>query len=153
MVKKIRGKIKPTYGNWSVGAVIIAAIASLSIIALMFEKPTFAVFGNTYVITEGALIPGIIVGFAFWLIVEMFTSAGKGTWQLVVRFVPAFVAGMFVGGLFGLLFHFGRYVLLPIYYGNQAAIFDGIAIIVFGLVTIWHAAWLHTKSYVGGKKK
>ena len=36
-------------------------------------------------------------------IVEMFTSAGKGTWQLVVRFVPAFIAGMFVGGLFGII--------------------------------------------------
>ena len=153
MVRKIRGKIRSTYGNWSVGAVIISAIASLSIIALMFERPTFVVFGNTYAITEGALIPGIIMGFAFWLLAEMFTPPGNGKLDLLARFIPAFIAGMFVGGIFGLLFHFGRYVLLPIYYGNQAAIFDGIAIIVFGLVTIWHAAWLHTKSYVGGKRK
>ncbi len=153
MAHKIMGKIKPTYGNWSVGAVIISAMASLSVIALMFEKPTFVVFGNTYVITEGVLIPGIIMGFASWLIVEMFTSPGKGKLDLLARFVPAFMAGMFVGGLLGLLFHFGRYVLLPIYYGNQAAIFDGIAIVVFSLVTIWHAAWLHTRSYVGGKRK
>ncbi len=153
MVRKIRGKIRSTYGNWSVGAVIISAIASLSIIALMFERPTFVVFGNTYAITEGALIPGIIMGFAFWLLAEMFTPPGKGKLDLLVRFIPAFIAGMFVGGIFGLLFHFGRYVLLPIYYGNQAAIFDGVAILVFGMVTIWHAAWLHTKSYVGGKKK
>lgn len=153
MVKKIRGRIKATYGNWSVGAVIISAIASISIIAMMFEKPTFVVFGNTYAITEGALIPGIIMGFAFWLLAEMFTSPGKGKLDLLARFIPAFIIGMFVGGIFGLLFHFGRYVLLPIYYGNQAAIFDGIAILVFGMVTIWHAAWLHTKSYVGGKRK
>ena len=76
------------------------------------------------------------MGFAFWLLVEMFTPPGRGMLDLLARFVPAFVIGMFVGGIFGLLFHFGRYVLLPIYYGNQAAIFDGIAIIVFVFFTL-----------------
>ena len=77
MAKRTRGKIRSTYGNWSAGAIIIAAIASISVIALMFVKPTFAIFGNTYVITEGALIPGVIMGSAFWLLVEMFTSPGR----------------------------------------------------------------------------
>ena len=153
MAKRTRGKIRSTYGNWGVGAIIIAAIASISVIALMFGKPTFAIFGNTYVITEGAIIPGVIMGSAFWLLVEMFTSPGKGKLDLLARFIPAFIIGMFVGGIFGLLFHFGRYVLLPIYYGNEAAVFDGIAIIVFALVTVWNAAWMHTRSYTGGGKK
>ena len=141
-----------TIKNWSIGSVIIAAISSLAFIALMFEKPVFAIYGHTVIVTEGDLIPGFLVGFAFWLIVEMFTPPGRGIIDLLVRFIPAFIVGLFLGGILGILFDFGQYLLVPIYYGNQGAIFDGVAIVVFALVTVWHAAWLHTKSYVGGKR-
>ena len=138
-------------GNWSISASIIAAMATMSLIAVFFAKPELVADGNTIVVTEGAIIPGIIVGMAFWLMVEMFTPPGKGIIVLLVRVVPAFTAGMFIGGIMGILFNFGRYLIIPIYYGNQGAMFDGFAIVVFGIATVWHAAWLHNKSYRGGK--
>ncbi len=138
-------------GNWSISASIIAAIATMSLIAVFFAKPVLVADGNTFVVTEGSIIPGIIVGMAFWLMVEMFTPPGKGIVILLARVVPAFMAGMFIGGIMGILFNFGRYLIIPAYYGNQGAMFDGFAIVVFGVATVWHAAWLHNKSYTGGK--
>jgi hypothetical protein len=138
---------RKTVGNWSIGAISVAGIVTLAFLWVFFTKPEFMVDGNSYVVTAGAFIPGILVGSAFWVIAEMFTPKGDGILDLVIRVVPAFIAGMIFGGILGLLSHFGRYLIVPMYYGNIGAIFDGITILVFALVTIWHAAWLHTRKY------
>ena len=74
-------------GNWSISASVIAAMATMSLIAVFFAKPELVADGNTIVVTEGAMIPGIIVGMAFWLMVEMFTPPGKGIIVLLVRVI------------------------------------------------------------------
>ncbi len=142
---KVRAARRPK--TFSVAAAIWASIVSLIVISVFFIKPVIVVQNHVIVIDDAVLLGAIIVGSAFWGIAEALTKPGTEFRHLFLRVFIAFTAGLFVGGFATLVFNFGQYLIIPAYYGNPWADFEAFAIGTFTIVTVWHAAWLHTRSY------
>ncbi len=141
--------MKGRMANWDLGAVVVAIIASFAWIVTMFSKPSFVVIGHTVVVTQGIMAGAILLGAAFWLVIEVFTPPGESHGALLLRSGAGFVVGGFIGGLFAYVFNFGAYLINPaISAGNGAAIFELAGVIFLGFVLIWNAAWSHSSRFV-----
>ena len=143
--RKVRPKVAKK--SFSVAAGIWAALVSVLAVSAFFIRPVITVQNHVIVITTGVLLGALIVGSAFWGMVEALTPPATRMRDLIFRVTGAFVAGLFVGGFAALVFNFGQYLILPAYYGNPWADFEAFSIGLFVVITVWHAAWLHTRSY------
>ncbi|MEM3905251.1 MAG: hypothetical protein QXZ17_00045 [Nitrososphaerota archaeon] len=135
----------------SLGAIIIAAFLSILLFVSYVSRPDIAVVKGVPVITQGLLVPAILIGVVIWGLVEYSTPPGKGIVDLVARFIVAFVVGGFVGGYLGYEFSFGAYVLTPAFSGNMYAEFFLIITFLAVFSLIWTVAWAHTHGFKGIK--
>lgn len=152
-----RKKIIPGNQNWSIGAVIIALLGTFLLLVSLLSKPQFVILNHSVILTQGLVAPAVLMGAIFWALIEFYTAPGKGLEDLLVRIIPAFVVGAFVGGLLGYLFNFGKYVIDPAFNGNVDALFFLVATLAAGIAITWNAAWSHTHGFrgqrVNGAKK
>ncbi len=93
------------YKNWSIGAVIVALLGTFLILVSMLSRPQFVLMHHTIVLTQGIVAPAIIMGSIVWAIVEFFTPPGRTISDLLIRIIPAFIVGGFIGGLLGYMFN------------------------------------------------
>jgi len=135
----------------SLGAIIIAAFLSILLFVSYVSKPDIAVVKGVPVITQGLVVPAILIGVVVWGLVEYSTPPGKGVWDLLARFVISFVIGGFVGGYLGYEFSFGAYVLTPAFSGNEYAEFFLVMTFLAVFSLIWTVAWAHTHGFKGVK--
>ena len=135
----------------SLGAIIIAAFLSILLFVSYVSRPDIAVVKGVPVITQGLLVPAILIGVVIWGLVEYSTPPGKGIVDLVARFIVAFLIGGFVGGYLGYEFSFGAYVLTPAFSGNEYAEFFLIMTFLAVFSLIWTVAWAHTHGFKGIK--
>lgn len=133
--------------RWSVSAVILGVLVTLIEIVAMFSTPTFTIIGHQIVIDEGIVVVALLMESFFWAIVEILTPIGTKLLDLVIRALLGFILGMFFGGLFAYIFHFGQYVLVPASQGNLGAIAFLIAVLFAFIVFLWDAVWSHTHTY------
>jgi hypothetical protein len=133
----------------SLGAIIIAAFLSILLFVSYVSRPDIAVVKGVPVITQGLLVPAILIGVVIWGLVEYSTPPGKGIVDLVARFIVAFLIGGFVGGYLGYEFSFGAYVLTPAFSGNEYAEFFLIMTFLAVFSLIWTVAWAHTHGFKG----
>lgn len=134
--------------NWDLGAVVVALIATGLFLLALLSKPQVVILNHTVVVTQGLVVPAILVGALFWAMIEVLTKPGEGILDLIVRSVVGFVVGGLVGGLMGYTFNFGDYLLAPAFAGNYGAIWELVAILFLGIVLVWDAAWSHSRQYV-----
>jgi len=137
--------------NWSIGAVIVALLGTFLLLVSLLSKPQFVVMHHTIVLTQGIVAPAVLMGAIVWSIVEFFTPPGKSIEDLLIRIIPAFIIGAFVGGLLGYLFNFGKYVINPAFNGNPDALLFLLSVLVAGLAVTWNAAWSHKHGFRGQK--
>ena len=147
------GKPKWNNPNWSLGAVIVALFGTFLLLISLLSKPQFVVMNHTVVLTQGIVAPAVLMGAIVWAIVEFFTPPGRSISDLLVRIVPAFIIGAFIGGLLGYLFNFGKYVINPAFNGNPDALLFLISVLIAGLAVTWNAAWAHKHGFRGQKGK
>ncbi|MEM3193345.1 MAG: hypothetical protein QW292_14910, partial [Candidatus Parvarchaeota archaeon] len=137
--------------NWSLGAVFAALLGTFLLLVSMLSKPQFVILHHTVVLTQGIVAPAILLGAVVWALVEFFTPPGRSIEDLLVRIIPAFIIGAFLGGLLGYMFNFGKYVLEPAFYGNPDALLFLEAVLAAGLAVTWNAAWSHKHGFRGQK--
>ena len=138
-----------TRGNWDLGAVVVAVIASVLWIVTTLSRPSFTVVGHTVVLTQGIMAGVLIFGAAGWAAIEVFTPPGETVGALLMRSLVGFVAVGLFGGLVAYVFNWGAYLIAPaISGGNDAAIFELVGVIFLGFVFIWDAAWSHSRRFV-----
>ena len=133
----------------SLGAIIIAALLSILLFVSYVSRPDISVIKGVPVITQGLVVPAILIGVVVWALVEYSTPPGKGIWSLLGRFVISFIVGGFVGGYLGYEFHFGSYVLTPAFAGNKYAEFFLAMSFLAVFTLIWTTAWAHTHGFKG----
>jgi len=150
---KSNGKVTPKWNNrnWSLGAVIVALFGTFLLLISLLSKPQFVIMNHTIVLTQGIVAPAVLMGAIVWSIVEFFTPPGKSIEDLLVRIIPAFIIGAFVGGLLGYLFNFGKYVINPAFNGNPDALLFLVSVLIAGLAITWNAAWSHKHGFRGQK--
>ncbi len=153
MVKKAKNPEKRKWNNpnWSLGAVIVALLGTFLLLVSMLSKPQFVILHHTVVLTQGIVAPAILMGAIVWAIVEFFTPPGRSIQDLLIRIIPAFIVGAFVGGLLGYMFNFGKYVIEPAFNGNPDALLFLVAVLTAGLAVTWNAAWSHKHGFRGQK--
>ncbi len=135
----------------SLGAIIIAAFLSILLFVSYVSRPDISVVKGVPVITQGLVVPAILIGVVVWGLVEYSTPPGKGIWDLLARFIVAFGIGGFVGGYLGYEFSFGAYVLTPAFSGNEYAEFFLAMTFLAVFSLIWTVAWAHTHGFKGIK--
>ena len=133
----------------SLGAIIIAALLSILLFVSYVSRPDISVIKGVPVITQGLVVPAILIGVVVWALVEYSTPPGKGIWSLLGRFLVSFIIGGFVGGYLGYEFHFGAYVLTPSFAGNEYAEFFLAMSFLAVFSLIWTTAWAHTHGFKG----
>ena len=133
----------------SLGAIIIAALLSILLFVSYVSRPDISVIKGVPVITQGLVVPAILIGVVVWALVEYSTPPGKGIWSLLGRFLVSFIIGGFVGGYLGYEFHFGAYVLTPSFAGNEYAEFFLAMSFLAVFTLIWTTAWAHTHGFKG----
>ena len=156
MKHRIVGKLKEKRiepKSFSIMAGLWAFTVTLLVIGVFLVRPVLSIDNHVIVVDDGVALAALVVGTAFWGIVEALTPPGIRLRHLFLRVSAAFLAGLFVGGFAALVFNFGQYLVMPAYYGNTWADFEAFTIGIFTIVTAWHAAWLHTRSYKYGMKK
>ncbi len=135
--------------NWDLGAVVVAAIASILWLITMLSRPSFAVIGHTVVVTQGIMAGVLLFGAAVWAAIEVFTPPGETVGALILRSIVGFVAGGLFGGLVSYVFNWGAYLINPaLSGGNGAAVFELVGVLALGFVFIWDAAWSHSRRFV-----
>ena len=137
--------------NWSLGAVIVALLGTFLLLVSLLSRPQFVISGHTVILTQGIVAPAVLMGAIIWAIVEFFTPPGRTISDLLVRIIPAFIVGAFLGGLLGYLFNFGKYVIEPAFNGNADALLFLVSVLVAGLAVTWNAAWSHKHGFRGQK--
>ena len=143
-----RGKPKVPR-SWSIGAVIIALLGTFLLLVSLLSKPQFEILNHKVVLTQGLIAPAVIMGAVVWAIVEGFTPPARNVYDLLVRIIPAFIIGAFIGGTLGYLLNFGGYVLNPAFNGNLWALFFLVTTLLASLAIVWEAAWADTKGFRG----
>ena len=157
MSKKSANKVKNGSGkrwnnpNWSLGAVIVALLGTFLLLVSLLSRPQFVIMHHTVVLTQGIVAPAVLMGAIVWAMVEFFTPPGRTVEDLLIRIIPAFVVGAFLGGLLGYMFNFGKYVIEPAFNGNPDALLFLVAVLAAGLAVTWNAAWSHRHGFRGQK--
>jgi len=137
--------------NWSLGAVIVALFGTFLLLVSLLSRPQLVILHHTVILTQGIVAPAILMGAIIWAIVEFFTPPGRTISDLLVRIIPAFIVGAFLGGLLGYMFNFGKYVIEPAFNGNPDALLFLVAVLAAGLAVTWNAAWSHKHGFRGQK--
>ena len=149
MSKKSANKVKNGSGkrwnnpNWSFGAVIVALLGTFLLLVSLLSRPQFVIMHHTVVLTQGIVAPAVLMGAIVWAMVEFFTPPGRTVEDLLIRIIPAFIIGAFLGGLLGYMFNFGKFVIEPAFNGNPDALLFLVAVLAAGLAVTWNAAWSH----------
>lgn len=152
MVSTKRVSRKESYWDrspWDLGAVIVAMLGTILLLVSFLSRPQIEILHHTVVLTQGIVAPAIVLGAITWALIEYFTPPGVSVTDLLVRIIPAFVVGGFLGGLLGYYYHFGQYVIEPAFAGNPNAVLFLVAALVAGLATTWNAAWAHKHGFLG----
>ncbi len=151
--KNLKSKIPKKVGSFGIGEIVIGLFASILLFVGLLAKPTYTILNHVVVFNDGIIAPAIIFGAMTWAIIEAFTPPGKSIIDLIWRAVIGFALGGIIGGFLGYEFAFAQYVIIPSFNGNTAASIYLVAILIFGLIVIWDAAWSHRKGYMGQKGK
>ena len=146
-------KYKSRSGRIDPGALLLAGIASLAMLAFIFLPAQVTFLNHTYIVTQGALVFGMIVFALFWAAIEMYTPPGTGLGSLLIRFFGTLIIGLLLGGFLGQELFFGAYVLIPIAQMNPFALFFVIMMMVFFFVLIATAVWFHNSTYLIARNK
>ena len=149
--RKVTGVGK--YRNWDIGSLVIAAIAVAVMAWELLSRPVFMFQGHEFQVTQGMLAGGLLFGGLVWMIIEIYTPAGKGIVDLIARPFVGFAVGAFIGGFYGYEFSFGAYVILPAHNGNLGAQIELLGIFLAFAVFVLNAAWSHSRSYLRGGKR
>ncbi len=139
--------------NWDIGSLVIAAIAVAVMAWELLSRPVFMFSGHEFQVTQGMLAGGLLFGGLVWMIIEIYTPAGKGIVDLIARPFVGFAVGAFIGGFYGYEFNFGAYVILPAHEGNIGAQIELLGIFLAFAVFVLNAAWSHSRSYLRGGKR
>ncbi len=157
MSKNSANKVKNGSGkrwnnpNWSLGAVIVALLGTFLLLVSLLSRPQFVIMNHTVVLTQGIVAPAVLMGAIVWAMVEFFTPPGRTIEDLLIRIIPAFIVGAFLGGLLGYMFNFGKFVIEPAFNGNPDALLFLVAVLAAGLAVTWNAAWSHKHGFRGQK--
>lgn len=111
-------KMKAPYHRGA-GAYTLSAILSILGVALILSDPQTIAVGKYFIISQGPGFMALLFGTIIWGIVELFTDRGKGTFSLLIRFVPSMFIGAIVGYIFGLVSGIGELLLVPVAQGNH----------------------------------
>ena len=132
--------------GFDVGATAVATIWVVVMLLVYIMRPQILILGKTIVVTQGIVIPGLLVGAFFWGLIELYTAPGTGKIHTIIRPLIGFLTGMLVGGLLGLDFNFGQYLVVPAFNGNVYAVYELVAVLVAYILFVIEAAWWHNKS-------
>lgn len=148
-----RVKSKKKFGSVSIGTGIVALLGTFLLLVTSLSKPQFVILHHTVVLSQGVILPAVIMAGIMWGIVEVFTPPGKGIVDLLIRIIPAFIIGAFIGGTLGYMLNFGGYVIDPAFNGNAEALFMLVAALISGIIITWEAGWLDSHGLRGQKGK
>lgn len=131
-------------------ATITAGFILFALLLITFlSRPILSSVHGDFIISQGILFPAVVMSAIFWALIELFTPPGRSYTDLLIRYIPAMIIGLIVGGALGYLFNFGQLVIVPAYNGNVDAIFFLIVAFLSGTAIIWDAVWEHDKGFLG----
>jgi uncharacterized integral membrane protein len=147
MVKTKLIKNKKHSKRW---ATITAGLFLFFLLLITFlSRPVLSKVHGEFLISQGILFPAVVMSAVFWALIELFTPPGRTYTDLLVRYIPALIIGLIVGGALGYFFNFGELVIVPAYNGNIDAIFFLIIAFLSGTGIIADAVWEHDKGFLG----
>lgn len=133
---KFKGRFwTPRMIDWIL-VVIFGLFLTAALVASIFTKYGEYAFG------------AILVAALFWAAIEIATPASKHWANALLRFIPALLAGMVIGGVLTYYTQFGFYIVEPALSGDYFAVFALAGVLVLTLTLIWDAVWSHQKQYV-----
>ncbi len=139
--------------GFDVGALVVAVIAITTMLVVYLVPPQLTIFNHRLVVTQGIIVPGLLVGALLWGIIEIYTSRGKGKIDVILRPLLGFFIGAFIGGYLGYEFNFGQYIIVPAFHLNLYALYEFVAIFIAYVMFIIEAAWWHNKVASSRKMK
>lgn len=145
--KRVKSQKKSHTKRWATITAGFILFALLLITAL--SRPLLSRVHGDFIISQGILFPAVVMSAIFWALIELFTPPGRSYADLLIRYIPALIIGLIVGGALGYLFNFGQLVIVPAYNGNVDAIFFLIVAFLSGTAIIWDAVWEHDKGFLG----
>ena len=139
--------------GFDVGAIVVAVIAIMTMLVVYLVPPQLTIFNHRLVVTQGIIVPGLLVGALLWGIIEIYTSRGKGKVDVILRPLLGFIIGVLLGGYLGYEFNFGQYIIVPAFHLNLYALYEFVAIFIAYVMFIIEAAWWHNKVVSSRKMK
>lgn len=137
--------------NWSLGALVLGILLTLTEFVMFFEKPQISFYHGSIMVSNANMLMGVVVGTLFWAIIELLTPASKGIIHLWRPFV-AYLFGFGLGTGLSAVCDFGGYLVVPAMNGNPYALFELVMMFVITLIMIWNAVWSHDRTLVGSFK-
>jgi len=122
---------------------IIAGLIIITAIITFFSRPSISLIGGKLIITQGLIIPSLIIGTMIWSVFEVFTKATKKAYDIIIKVIIAFPIGLLIGGFIGYESNFGSLIVTPAYNGNVYALFDLISIFIFLVVLVATNVYYH----------
>ena len=139
--------------GFDVGAIVVAVIAIMTMLVVYLVPPQLTIFNHRLVVTQGIIVPGLLVGALLWGIIEIYTSRGKGKVDVILRPLLGFIIGVLLGGYLGYELNFGQYIIVPAFHLNLYALYEFVAIFIAYVMFIIEAAWWHNKVASSRKMK
>ncbi len=139
--------------GFDVGAIVVAVIAIMTMLVVYLVPPQLTIFNHRLVVTQGIIVPGLLVGALLWGVIEIYTSRGKGKVDVILRPLLGFIIGVLLGGYLGYKFNFGQYIIVPAFHLNLYALYEFVAIFIAYVMFIIEAAWWHNKVASSRKMK
>ena len=147
MVKTKLIKNKKHSKRW---ATITAGLFLFFLLLITFlSRPVLSKVHGEFLISQGILFSAVVMSAVFWALIELFTPPGRTYTDLLIRYIPALIIGLIVGGALGYFFNFGELVIVPAYHDNIDAIFFLIIAFLSGTAIIADAVWEHDKGFLG----
>ena len=132
-----------------IGLAIGVLLEIFLLLVAVFSRPIVSKIHAGFLVTQGVIIPAVLLSAALWGLVEYVTPPGKNIWSVIDRIVPSFLVGAFLGGGMGYLFHFGTLVIRPAYSGNMYAILFLASVVIAVLAILYNVYWAHSKGFRG----
>ena len=149
----MESEIRKSEIGFDVGALVIAVIAITTMLVVYLVPPQLTIFNHRLVVTQGIIVPGLLVGAFLWGVIEIYTSRGKGKIDVILRPLLGFIIGVLLGGYLGYKFNFGQYIIVPAFHLNLYALYEFVAIFIAYVMFIIEAAWWHNKVASSRKMK
>jgi hypothetical protein len=127
--------------DWATG--IISALIVISVLITFLSKPHISVMQGKIIISQGIIIPALIIGTMIWSLFEVFTRASKKAWNIILKVIIAFPIGLLLGGFLGYESNFGSLVITPAFNGNIYALFNLICIMIFEIILVATNVYYH----------